>query len=104
MDKNAKLMEIFQNEQFKVEAENLTTAEELQSLFSKYGLELTKQEVVALCGAIVRQMNGGELTEDDLEDVAGGFAWAIVGAVALGAACLGGCAGGIYAGVKGWGW
>ena len=101
MDKNAKLMEIFENEQFKEEAANLTTAEELQTLFARYGLEMSTDEVMNLCGAIVRQMESGdELSESDLEDVAGGIAGFVVGVVFLGIGCLGATALGIYNGYK----
>lgn len=100
MDRNEKLKELFLSESFKKEAENLKTAEELQELFCKHGLEMTVEEVVDLCGKIARQMEAGEngeISEDALEDVTGGIAWALVG---LGVLCVGAVALGIYNGYQ----
>ena len=101
MDKNEKLVEIFSNEQFKSEAESLTTAEELQTLFEEYGLELTMEEVYSLCASIACGMKSNdELDAEDLEFVTGGIAWVAVAAVALGVVCIGAFAIGIYNGYK----
>lgn len=100
MDKNEKLKELFLSESFKKEAESLKTAEELQELFHKNGLEMTIEEVVDLCGKIAHQMeagNDGEISEEALDDVTGGVAWALVG---LGVLCIGAVALGIYNGYQ----
>ena len=99
MDKNQKLCELFSNEQFKAEANKLSTAEELQRLFSEYGLELSIDEVYDLCEVIAVNMEKEELDEGDLESVAGGFA-ITAGLVVLGVACIGAVALGIYNGYK----
>ena len=72
MDIKAKLVEIFENEQFKAAAEELTTVDELRELLAQYGLELTLEEVGSLCAQAIVGMKDGELDEADLEDVAGG--------------------------------
>ena len=75
-------------------------AEELQEVFRKNGLEMTIEEVVDLCGKIARQMEAGEngeISEDALEDVTGGIAWALIG---LGVLCVGAVALGIYNGYQ----
>ena len=100
MDKNEKLKELFLSESFKKEAESVKTAEELQEVFRKNGLEMTIEEVVDLCGKIARQMEAGEngeISEDALEDVTGGIAWALIG---LGVLCVGAVALGIYNGYQ----
>lgn len=77
MDKNEKLVEIFENEQFKAAAEEITTAGELQALFAEYGLELTLDEINELCAVAALRMNSGELNETELEDVSGGASSAL---------------------------
>lgn len=99
MEKEQKLAELFQNEQFKKEANELKTAEELQRLFASYGLELSLDEVYSLCEKIALNMEKGELSEDELENVSGGFA-ITAGVVALGVGCIGALALGIYNGYK----
>ena len=100
MDKNQKLIEIFQNEQFKAECQNLNTAEDLKELFAKYDLDLSMDEVYALCAQIASSSQSGELDENDLDAVAGGFAWVAVAAIGLGVACVGSFAVGVYNGYK----
>lgn len=100
MDKNEKLKELFLSESFKKESESVKTAEELQNLFQKYGLDLTLDEVVELCGQIARQMevgDKGEISEDALDNVTGGIAWALIG---LGVMCIGAAAVGVYNGYQ----
>ena len=73
MDMSNKVMEIFGNEQFKAAVANVTTPEDMQKLIAEYGLELTVDEVIELCGQIVKAMNSGdEIGEDELDNVAGG--------------------------------
>lgn len=53
----------------------METAEDVQGLFNELGLEFTLEEIDVLKDALVKTMNKeqlGELTDDDLEDVAGG--------------------------------
>lgn len=96
MDKNQKLADLFQNQNFKKEAESIQTAEELKSLFAKHGVDLTQDELLELCAGIAAQMKEDELSEGDLEAVGGGFAMAAVTLFALGASCIGCLAGSIY--------
>ena len=106
MNKTEMLTNLFQNEEFKKDAAELTTAEELQALISRYGVALSMDEVHNMCGQIAQQMNQDELTEEDLENVSGGFT--IIGstlivlkgakAVVFGVACIGALALGIWNG------
>lgn len=79
MDRNEKLLEIFENEEFKAAAEGIASAEELRELFAKHGLELTLDEINDLFARAAKCMKEGELDEEDLEDVAGGGSLALVG-------------------------
>lgn len=96
VERAEELSAIFQNEKFKLEAEKLITVEDMQSLFAKYNVQLTLEEVKELCRQIGRYMQNakdGELEEDTLELVSGGIAW---GMIALGAVCVGAFALGVY--------
>ena len=81
-------VKLLSDEAFNKEAEGITTADEFQTLFAKHGVELTAEEVEKLCEAIVKSQESGELNENELENVAGGFGF-ILGlsiGVAVGAA------------------
>lgn len=95
---NEKLNILFQNEGFTAEAKNVTTVEEMQKLMQKYDVEMSAEEIVEMCKIVVSHLNSGEeLTEDVLDDVAGGFPgwWVAVGIVCIGAFALG-----VYNGLK----
>ena len=104
-EKTVLLEQILKNGEFAEKAAKLTTAEELQELFASYGLELTVEEVVAFCELVAKEKekqdaNGGELSANDLEDVAGGGFLFVAGCIGLGVAAVGGLAIGIYNGYK----
>ena len=96
MDRNQKLEALFKSAEFKAAAENVTTAEELQALFAKNGVEMSLDDVYELCGQIATQVQAGdgELSEDALESVSGG----IITMVACGVVCIGALAVGIWNG------
>lgn len=103
MDKGTKLIEILESEQFQKEVVAVTTPEDMQQLIAAHGVELTVDEVMELCGQIVRTMNGDEITEAELDNVAGGVV--ILGItigtaklVALGVGCVGAAALGLWNG------
>ena len=62
-EKNEKLVEILQNEQFKLEAQSLQTAEDFQALLAKNGLELSLDEVYGFCAQVANSMNQEELSK-----------------------------------------
>ena len=72
MNTNEKLAEIFENEQFKLEVQNVEIPEDFQALLAEYGLEMTLEEVNELFEQAAAYVNAGELSEEELEDVAGG--------------------------------
>lgn len=84
-----KIHELFQNEDFLKDANECKTMEDFHALFNRSGAEISEEETVELISQIAekrQKMDNGELAEDDLDGVAGGFA--LTGA-ALVAACIG---------------
>ncbi len=67
------LSEAFADEEFVTVLFALDTAEEAQAMLKDKGIEMTLDEVKRLPDAMAMARTGeGELSEDDLEDVAGG--------------------------------
>ena len=97
-----KLTALFQDESFKKEAEPCDTMEAFQELFNSKGLEMTKDEVVEVISQIAekkQQLDNGEITENDLENVAGGLVISTtVFCIGVGIACIGSGAAAAYAG------
>lgn len=99
-----KLNVLFQNEEFKAECENIHSVEELQKLFATHDVEMSIDQVTELCIAIGKraaQEENGELSEEDLDDVAGGFGVVTWTCIGLGVLCLGAFGLGVYNGLKG---
>ena len=82
------------DEAFNREAEGIQTAEEFQRLFAGHGVDLSIEEVEDLCAAIVNAEKPGELNENDLENVAGGFGFVLGLSIGL---AVGAAAGYVYA-------
>ena len=103
MEKATKLIEVLESEQFQKEVVSVTTPEDMQKLIASHGVELTVDEVMELCGQIVKAMNSDEISEDELDNVAGGVV--ILGItiatsklIALGIGCVGAAALGLWNG------
>lgn len=58
----------------------LETPEEVQSLLKGQGIEFSLEEIDMLRKALVKTAEKGELTDEDLEDVAGGWVFAAISA------------------------
>jgi len=93
MNKNERINELLMDKDFQQKSLTITTKEDVQSLFAEFGIEMTNEEVeifLVQLGAMLSKEQSTELTEDDLENVAGG-AWSIVltgaAASAFGIAC-----------------
>lgn len=105
-----KISVLFQDPKFQEEANKCETMEDWNILLVQNGIEITLDETVELVSLIAQsklKMDGGELSEDSLDEVAGGVAgaaaaglvlsggpavWACIGigVVCVGAACLAG--------------
>ena len=92
-----KLTNLFKDEEFKKEAESLATMDDFQMAFQKHGIEMTEEEVVSIVSQIAKrkeEIDNGEISEEDLENVAGGFVIStavfciVVGVVCIGAGCV----------------
>ena len=79
-----KIKEVFSDKDFVESLLELETAEEVQSAISKKGIDLSISDIEVLRAQLVN--NGEELSEEDLENVAGGF---VISAtlVAIGSCC-----------------
>ena len=89
-----KFMELLHTETFNKELMNCTSAEAVKELLDRNGVDFTMEEIDAILITVGNTLikleeNDGELTEEDLEQVAGGWSWGgffkglLVGAVAM---------------------
>lgn len=69
----SKLKELLANEEFAKKIFAIEEPEDVQKAFKEAGLELTMDEVKALGSALANAAEGKELSEDDLDSVAGGI-------------------------------
>ena len=85
MDINAKLNELLANPEFYQEGKEVKSVEDFVDLLRKHNLELTADEaegVLAQLGMLIEQQSG-ELSEDDLENVAGGGVSIVIGGLSV---------------------
>ena len=103
-DFDQQLFTLFQNPDFQERANNIQSVEELQRLFANYGVDMTFEQVNELCLAIGKraaQEADGELTEDALDDVAGGIGIVTLTCIGVGVLCIGAFCLGVYNSYKG---
>jgi len=96
-----RMNELFQDPGFKEKSSALKTAEDMQKLLKEYGVDYSLDDVYQMCEEVALYMENadnkdGELSEDSLEAVSGGF-W---GALAFAVVCIGTFALGVYNGYK----
>lgn len=78
MRRNEELARLLENEAFQAEIKDAKSAEEMQEIMARYGVEYTDDEVNELCAEIAARYqaeldgNNGEISEDFLENVSGG--------------------------------
>lgn len=104
-----KVKVLVQDEAFVKALINCDNPEDVQKLFADHGVELTLEEVTQM-GKALEKMDpqSGELSEDDLEDVAGGALGIVMGGVitvigsAIAGVAMGSLAAGVAAGSIGW--
>ena len=99
----ARIKEAFADEQYVKELFALEKPEDAQAKLQEKGISMTLDEVKAIPKMLkAAQMNGDELSEDLLEDVAGGVL--TVAAATIIAAGIGAGGAIIGAGIERWGW
>ena len=83
-----KFEKLMQDEAFAEKLLSLDEDTEIQALLSENGVEFTLEQIAAIKKGVIAQLNGedAELSEDDLEDVAGGIAVGTAITVAVGVA------------------
>jgi len=85
MDINEKLNALLADPAFYQEGKDVTSVEDFVELLKKHDVELTVEEadaVLAQLGMLIAQQNG-ELSEDDLDNVAGGIVKILIGGLAV---------------------
>ena len=81
-----KLQELLQSQPFMEKVLSAQTVEEVKSLFSAEGVDLTDEDINVLGQAIEAAIqNGGNLSDADLENISGGVSDALVAVLASGA-------------------
>ena len=86
-----KMKEVFSDEAFVKSLFELDSAAEVQAALKEKGAELTEEEILAICeffakvksgeiapGKLSKQSENGELSEETLEQIAGGGFWSSV--------------------------
>ena len=106
-----KITELFQQDAFQKEASECKTMEDFHNLFLKNEVEISEEETIDLISQIAekkQKMDAGEISEDDLENVAGGIVLtgtaAVLACIGVGVACVGGFAVSAYVGYQGLRW
>lgn len=69
-----KIQELLESEEFVNEIHGVETPEELIEAFKRHGVDMSMEELKELF-AMAKKADGGELGEDELENVAGGALW-----------------------------
>lgn len=73
-----KIKEIFSDEVFVNHLLDLETAEEVQAALKEKGLELSVQDIHKIRDTLINTTNLDELSETELQEVAGGIAIAVL--------------------------
>ena len=106
-----KITELFQQDAFKQAASECKTMEDFHNLFVKNGVEISEEETIDLISQIAekkQQMDAGEFSEDELENVAGGIVLtgtaAVLACVGIGVVSVGAFALSAYVGYQALRW
>ncbi|NPV91233.1 MAG: Nif11-like leader peptide family natural product precursor [Firmicutes bacterium] len=83
MADQAKVQEVFSDEVFVKNLLALETPEEVQAALQKKGVDLTVEDIVKIRDLIAKKQNAGELSDEDLEGVAGGTFNEFVGEIII---------------------
>lgn len=72
MSRLDKIRELMDNEAFVEKLSEVSTVEEMQSIFADNGVEMTLDEINEMCMASVQMTDSDELSDTDLDNVSGG--------------------------------
>ncbi len=97
----AKFEELLGNEEFRVQLKGLKDRAAIKSLFSNNGLELSDDILDVVEKEINRLEQNGELDENTLDFVSGGWSWKGFGTGLIVGAGMGFTAGGGYGAIAG---
>ncbi len=78
-----KMKEVFSDEQFVKSLLELETPEEVQKFLAEKEIDVTEEEIVKAREILVRY-NNGDLSEEELENVAGGGILCFLGSIVAG--------------------
>lgn len=87
MDNNEIMIEfdkVFENEAFVQELADATSAAELKRLLSLKDIRVSEEGAEEIFSQILRIKNGGELSEEELDQVGGGWVGFGIGVIAVG--------------------
>jgi lactobin A/cerein 7B family class IIb bacteriocin len=95
---DARVKEVFADEAFVKSLLDLETPEEVQSALAARGVEASREEILSVRDALVKAIEkGGTLSDEELENVAGGvlplvaiIAWIGAGIIGAGTMAAGG--------------
>lgn len=77
--RDQKLYDLTKDKDFAEKLSKCTSKEEMWALFAQQGVEFTPEEQASFINMALnlkeKSENGGELSEEELEQVAGGFDW-----------------------------
>ncbi|MBR1729834.1 MAG: Nif11-like leader peptide family RiPP precursor [Selenomonadaceae bacterium] len=87
-----KLKEIFADKDFTAKVLEMETPEEVQKAVKTKGVEMSLEEIDSIKDFVEKNSEGEELTDDQLENVAGGSITvaAVVGGIIIGGAVISG--------------
>ena len=76
-----RLQKVLSDEGFAEDLLELETPEQVQAAFREKGIEISIEQIISLRSALIKELekaeaNNAELSVEDLDDVAGGYAWA----------------------------
>ena len=100
-DIKAKFEELIGNEEFRAQLKGLKDRTSIRNLFASNGLELSDDILDAAEKEIKRLENSGELDENTLDFVSGGWSWKACGTGLVAGALFGATQGGVYGAIAG---
>lgn len=86
---NEKIKEVFSDDSFVASLMEMETAEDVQAALLEKEIDISLDEIASI-RRVLSEQDDGEISDDDLEDVAGGSLTAVVCGFIIGGAVSGG--------------